>query len=92
MRIYVYVDGFNLYYGCLKGSPYKWLNLQKLSELLFQNHTITKIKYYTAPIKIRENDTDHEKPNRQQIYLRALRTIPNLEIIQGTFLTHAIKT
>jgi hypothetical protein len=30
----VYVDGFNLYYGCLKGSPYKWLDIQKLSELL----------------------------------------------------------
>lgn len=23
----VYIDGFNLYYGALKGSPYKWLDL-----------------------------------------------------------------
>ncbi len=90
MRMYVYVDGFNLYYGCLKGSPYKWLNLQKLSQLLFPNHTVAKIKYFTAPIKIRENDRDHDKPNRQQIYLRALRTIPDLEIIQGTFLSHVV--
>jgi hypothetical protein len=90
MKVYVYVDGFNLYYGCLKGSPYKWLNIQKLSELLFPNHTIAKIKYFTAPIKIRENDRDHDKPNRQQIYLRALRTIPELEIIQGTFLSHVV--
>ena len=22
----VYVDGFNLYYGCLKSTPYKWLD------------------------------------------------------------------
>ena len=22
----VYIDGFNLYYGCLKRSPYKWLD------------------------------------------------------------------
>ncbi len=90
MRTYVYVDGFNLYYGCLKSSPYKWLNLQKLSELLFPNHTIAKVKYFTAPIKIRENDRDHDKPNRQQIYLRALRTIQRLEIIQGSFLSHAV--
>ncbi len=90
MKVYIYIDGFNLYYGCLKGTPYKWLNLQKLSELLFPSHTIAKIKYFTAPIKIRENDRDHGKPNRQQIYLRALRTIPGLEIIQGSFLSHVV--
>ena len=27
MRTRVYVDGFNLYYGALKGTPFKWLNL-----------------------------------------------------------------
>ena len=90
MKTYVYIDGFNLYYGCLKGSPYKWLNIGKLSELLFPNHQIVKIKYFTAPIKIREHDRDHDKPNRQQIYLRALRTISNLEIIQGSFLSHVV--
>ena len=26
MRTRVYVDGFNLYYGALKGTPFKWLN------------------------------------------------------------------
>ncbi len=26
LRTAVYVDGFNLYYGCLKGTPHKWLN------------------------------------------------------------------
>jgi uncharacterized LabA/DUF88 family protein len=90
MRIYVYVDGFNLYYGCLKNSPYKWLDIKKLSELLFPRHEISKVKYYTARIKIRENDTDPDKPNRQQIYLRALRTLPGLEIIEGSFLSHTI--
>lgn len=24
---HVYIDGFNLYYGLLKGTPYKWLDL-----------------------------------------------------------------
>ena len=59
MRIYVYVDGFNLYYGCLKGTSYKWLNIEKLSQFLFPKHSIKKIKYFTAPVKIRENEKDH---------------------------------
>ncbi len=33
VRIGVYVDGFNLYYGVLEGnSAWKWLNLQSLFE------------------------------------------------------------
>ena len=42
MRTNVYVDGFNLYYGCLKGTPYKWLNLEVLfDELLDKNDVRT---------------------------------------------------
>ena len=26
MTLNVYVDAFNLYYGCLMDTPYKWLN------------------------------------------------------------------
>ena len=33
MRTIVYVVGFNLYYGALKDTPYKWLDLP----LLFKN-------------------------------------------------------
>ena len=36
------------------------------------------------------NDNDPDKPNRQQIYLRALKTLPNLEIIEGVFLRHKV--
>lgn len=28
----VYIDGFNLYRGCLENSPYKWLDLVALAE------------------------------------------------------------
>ena len=27
MRTFVYVDGFNLYYGVLRGTAWKWLDL-----------------------------------------------------------------
>jgi hypothetical protein len=30
MRTNVYVGGFNLYYGCLKGTPYQWLDVAAL--------------------------------------------------------------
>ena len=29
VRSIVYIDGFNLYYGALKGGPYKWLDLER---------------------------------------------------------------
>lgn len=90
MKIIVYIDGFNLYYGCLKNTPYKWLDINKMCRLLFPNDEIIKIKYFTAPIKIRNNDSDPDRPNRQQIYLRVLRTLPSLDIIEGVFLRHRI--
>jgi uncharacterized LabA/DUF88 family protein len=89
MKLSIYIDGFNLYYGCLKNSPYLWLDVHTMCSLLFPHDEIVKIKYFTAPIKIR-NDSDPDRPNRQQIYLRALRTIPNLEIIEGIFLNHIV--
>ncbi len=87
---YVYVDGFNLYYGCLKNTPYKWLDLKKLCQsLLNQNqHNITKIKYFTARVN---GKLDPKQPIRQASYLRALeQTIPELEIYYGHFLTHSV--
>ncbi len=31
MRTNIYIDGFNLYYGALKDTPYKWLDLKALT-------------------------------------------------------------
>lgn len=84
----VYVDGFNLYYGCLKGTPYRWLDLLKLSQLLLPAHDILQIKYFTALVTSRASNPDQAA--RQQTYLRALQTIPNLQIIYGHFLSHEI--
>jgi hypothetical protein len=70
MKTVVYVDGFNLYYGAVKETPYKWLNIHKLCQLLLPKNQIIKIKYFTALVTARPTDMD--QPNRQQIYLRAL--------------------
>jgi len=87
-KTYVYVDGFNLYYGAVKDTPYKWLNIRRLSELLLPGYSIARIKYFSARVSARKADPD--KPTRQQIYLRALRTLPELEIIYGSFLSHDV--
>ena len=90
-RTIIYIDGFNLYYGALKGTKFKWLDLQTLfHKLLGEHHTITEIKYFTARISAREGDSD--APNRQDAYLKALEThIPNISIHYGHFLTNLVK-
>jgi uncharacterized LabA/DUF88 family protein len=88
MNTWVYIDGFNLYYGAVKDTPYKWLDLRRMVTLLLPGHQITKIKYFTARLSVRGDNPN--KPTRQQIYLRALRTLPDLEIILGTFLSHDV--
>ena len=51
MRTFVYVDGFNLFYGALKGTPFKWLDPVSLFEKVLQpRHDILKVKYFTARV------------------------------------------
>jgi uncharacterized LabA/DUF88 family protein len=86
----VYVDAFNLYYGCCKEHPdRKWLDVQRLCRLLLKReHRITKIRYFTALVKPRTQDPRQRE--RQEVYLRALRTIPGLEVHLGSFRTHKV--
>ena len=84
MRTRVYVDGFNLYYGSLKGTQFKWLNLVELgSHVLPVDHTIDKLIYFTARVS---GMSDRGAPARQQLYLNALNTLPEVEIHFGSFL------
>ena len=89
MKTNVYVDGFNLYYGCLKGTPYRWLDLAQLCRVLLPSNRIHRIRYFTALVQPRPDNP--RQPERQQTYLRALRTIPNLSIHYGHFLSHVVR-
>lgn len=80
---YVYVDGFNLYYGSLEGTPYKWLDLRKLCERLLPTVTVACILYFTADLE--PMPVDPSKPYRQREYIRALQTLPNLTVKKGHF-------
>jgi hypothetical protein len=70
LTAYVYVDGFNLFYGSLKKTGYKWLDVNKLLGFYFPKYNIQKIKYFSAITKARKDDLD--KPVRQLAYFRAL--------------------
>ena len=68
-----YIDGFNFYYGAVKGTPYKWLNFRSLLEGMFPAFQVTEIKYFTARVTGRWFDL--QAPIRQEMYWRALRTL-----------------
>lgn len=85
MRTYVYVDGFNLYYRAVKRTPFKLLNIDALCRMLLPKAKIERINYYTARVTARPHDPD--QPTRQNVYWRALNTIPHLTIIEGAFLS-----
>ena len=90
MKKYIfYIDGFNLYYR-LKHTKYKWLNIKALVESLnFKDCEISKIRYFTAKVKSKEGDFDTRV--RQNFYLRALKTIPEIEIHFGQFKKRTVK-
>ena len=89
MRTSIYIDGFNLYYRAVRGTPYKWLDIKRVCEsLLDPRHRIVSVNYYTAPVS---GKRDPGQPVRQQTFLRALKAvIPELVVHQGHFLTHEI--
>lgn len=84
MKTNVYVDGFNLYYGAVKDTPYKWLDLHKLCTLIFPKNKIHRIRYFTA--LVRDTTADPTKSQRQQTFIRALETLPGLTVHYGSFL------
>ena len=88
MKTFVYVDAFNLYYGALKNTPFKWLNIRKMCELMLPQNQIESICVCAARVVARPNDPG--QPLRQDMFFRALRTLPNTEIVEGHFLSHPV--
>lgn len=90
MKTIIYIDGFNLYYGCLKGNTdCKWLNLEALFSKILQSHNdIVEIKYFTARIK----PTPNRANVRQRIYLRALEAYcPLVSFHYGYYSQHNVR-
>lgn len=100
LRTRVYIDGYNFYYGCLKGTAYKWLDLVKLfKEKILPSITAEvegaplqldleqlTIKYFTAEI-LEKVAKDSDSRTSQRSYLGALEKYSqdSLEIIRGNY-------
>ena len=82
----VYIDGLNLHYS-LDNTPYKWLNVQVLVENILTSslHKIIQIKYFTAI------PTKADSARKHHLYLQALKTLQNIEIIYGKHKKTALK-
>ncbi|MBJ7313666.1 antitoxin Xre/MbcA/ParS toxin-binding domain-containing protein [Rugamonas sp. CCM 8940] len=96
LRTRVYIDGYNLYYGCLKGTPFKWLDLLTLFEqhILPSSTTPGKtsallplgIKFFSAKI-LEKAAKAHDSVSSQARYHTALRKLyaGRIELIEGYY-------
>lgn len=90
MKTNVYIDGFNLFYGLLKRSPHKWLDLEALFDAALPENQINRIRYFTARVEARDHDLD--LPVRQETYLRALALRPRVTVEFGSFMASAVRS
>ena len=85
----IYVDGFNLYYGSVRKFPrLKWLDVAELCRRLLPSLHINRIRYFTSRVSASPNNP--QGPVRQDLYLRALRTLPDLHIHYGRFASREV--
>ena len=77
-RVGAYVDGYNLYYGRLRGSAFKWLDTVELLESVLaardQNEVLVKVHLFTAFALARFSRHGAASVEAQTTYLRALAT------------------
>lgn len=99
LRTRVYIDGYNFYYGCLKKTPFKWLDPlllfeQVLPTILFEpggqatSFTLEQlaVKYFTAPIlKNYARSNDSISSQTQYHAALGLRHGDRLEIVRGYY-------
>ncbi len=91
MQTIAYVDGYNLYYGLLRNTSHKWLDIVRLITHIcyVQNPQarIVAVKYFTAPVKPSVSTRGDIAQHSQDKYHRALQKVyPNqIEIIKGYY-------
>ncbi|MCK5585329.1 NYN domain-containing protein [Candidatus Bipolaricaulota bacterium] len=91
-RVIVYIDGFNLYYGIRskRWHRYYWLNVQQLAQnLLKPGQSLVATKYFTS--RVSSTSRDPNKSDRQNTYLEALGTLPDVEIYYGHYLEKTVE-
>ena len=90
MRTVIYIDGYNLYYGRLKNTPFKWLNIHGLFSQLVREQVpeaeVVDCRFYTAMTLARVASQGEKSAQAQQVYHRALTSphTPAVTLIAGT--------
>ncbi len=92
MNTIIYVDGYNLFYGCLKHSNDKWLDIKALlfDEIVYVQNPesqLFQIKFFTADIKAKVASRGQDALIAQQTYHRALEKLypDTVKIIKGYY-------
>lgn len=105
MRVGIYIDGFNLYYGGRglvggKAVPgWRWLDLRELAVRLIRQHsdwsapaTALRVGYCTARIKTDASNPNADGPKEQDAYLRALNASGSVdEIAYGHYVSRVAR-
>jgi hypothetical protein len=89
-RCTIYIDGFNFYFGIFENKPeWKWLNIQSFFEMLRSREDVVSIKYFTAIVDPKKAYS--ARRDRQLLFLKALETLPKVEIINGVFQPRTVR-
>ena len=79
LKTVIYIDGYNLYYGRLRGTPYKWLDVVALFSRIVHSieptSYICSVKYFTAPALSKFARHGEESMRAQNNYHRALESM-----------------
>jgi hypothetical protein len=82
-KVIAYIDGFNLYFGIKSKNwqKYYWLDIHSMILSMLRNYQeLVCVKYFTSRV------TDNpDKQQRQNDYLEALETNPNIKIYFGKY-------
>jgi uncharacterized LabA/DUF88 family protein len=87
-KIWMYIDGFNFYYGVYARRDLPlglgWCDFRKLAQqhLIGKDCTLEHIKYFTSPVG---NLSYVGEQFKQYRWLQAVKTINNLEVIEGFY-------
>lgn len=76
LKTSIYIDGYNLYYGRLRGTQYKWLDVVALfgqiTRSIEPHSHIISVKFFTAPALPKFSRHGKESMRAQNDYHRAL--------------------
>lgn len=87
-RVAIYIDGFNLYHALcgLKADHLKWVNLQKLGQLLIRpkSQTLVGVRYFSAYAEFLKGTEKESSLHRHKAFIAALEA-KGVEFIEGNF-------